>query len=505
MTSHKLPLNLALHRSIRHWAVYQPSKPALITEHDTFTYAMLQSKIIWLRTRIAELSLQRQSPIGVLIADKVGLIAAVSAVLAEAGTAVLLNLSLDPTVIRSMVTDASCNAVIVDLGCEHLLSACENIPTITISGSDQDELGLLNEGEPRMRYVDDRWGILYSSGTTGTPKGIVRSDFSMLNEMVCWCLEIPIIRNSVALIGRPVYYTGGFVLTASTLLAGGSVILPTEWSVDIYKRLVSRHAIDFVFLIPDQVRELLSRRLADAAPWPKPRTILTMGAPIDPQMKASIHQFLECEYIESWGNSEGLGTITSEDDARMRPRSIGRPFVADDLFVVDEDGIPLPREQTGRIAGRTDSVLSEYQNREDLNRELIRNGMVISEDIGKIDSEGYFYLSGRVTQRIVRNGAPVFATDIEGAIRGTHGIKDIAVFGIEDEKEGEVPIAGVVMDEGDPREAGALLALVNNILLPEQRLASVFLLPVVPKNAAGKVDYVALRDHCAAKQRPVTR
>ena len=504
MMPHRLPLNLALHRSVRHWAVYQPRKPALITEDRTITYSMLQSQILRLQTRIADLSLKRQSPIGVLVTDKVGLITAVSAVLAEAGIAVLLNLSLDPSVIRSMVNDASCQAVIFDSGGEALCKACVNIPAIQISPAASSDHDLPSDREPRVRYVDDRWGILYSSGTTGIPKGIVRSDLSMLNEMICWCLELPITRNSVALIGRPVYYTGGFVLTASALLAGGSVILPAEWSTDIYKSLVGRYAVDFVFLIPDQVRELTSRRLAETNAWPKPRRILTMGAPIDPQMKASIHKTLECEYIESWGNSEGLGTITSEDDARLRPRSIGRPFLADDLFVVDEDGMPLPREHSGRLAGRTDSVLSEYQNREDLNRELIRNGMVISEDIGHMDSQGYFYLSGRVTQRIMRNGTPVFATDIESALRGIHGVTEIAVFGIDDPREGQVPVAVVVLEKENAYGPEALLAAVNNVLSPEQRLEAILRLPAIPKNAAGKVDYVALKDHVSHTPRTGT-
>lgn len=465
---------------------------------------MLQSQILALQARIADLSLQRQSPIGVLVTDKVGLIAAVSAVLAEAGVAVLLNLSLDPAVIRSMVNDASCRAVIFDSGGEALCKACVNVPSIQICSAASGDQNLPRDREPRVRYVDDRWGILYSSGTTGIPKGIVRSDLSMLNEMICWCLELPITRNSVALIGRPVYYTGGFVLTASALLAGGSVILPAEWSIDTYKSLVGRYPVDFVFLIPDQVRELMARRLAETDTWPSPRRILTMGAPIDPQMKASIHKVLECEYVESWGNSEGLGTITSEDDARLRPRSIGRPFLADNLFVVDEDGMPLPKEHAGRIAGRTDSVLSEYQNREDLNRELIRDGMVISEDIGYMDSHGYFYLSGRVTQRIVRNGMPVFATDIESGLCGNHGIMEIAVFGVDDPAEGQVPIAAVVLENPTAVEPEALLAAVNSVLSPELRLKALLRLSRIPKNAAGKVDYVALREHFADMPRTGT-
>ena len=105
--------------------------------------------------------------------------------------------------------------------------------------------------------MDDEWGIIYSSGTTGAPKGIVRSDLSMFTELVGWCLELPITRNSIAFIGRPVYYTGGLVLTAATLLVGGSAILPHEWSVTIYKSFMSTNVVDFAFLIPDQVRELI--------------------------------------------------------------------------------------------------------------------------------------------------------------------------------------------------------------------------------------------------------
>src|SRR6266478_4525464 len=118
-----LPLNLALHRSIRHWAVYQPDKPALITDHGAISYSALQSQILECQIRISELSLGRQSPIGILVGDKVGLLTAVSAVLAEAGIAVLLNLSLGPGVIRSMIDDASCRAAILDSSCEQLVPA----------------------------------------------------------------------------------------------------------------------------------------------------------------------------------------------------------------------------------------------------------------------------------------------------------------------------------------------------------------------------------------------
>ncbi len=486
---------MSLHQSIRHWARYQPEKPALIEDGSSISYRALLCGVSKCRALISDLHLSRQTPVGILVSDKSKLIAAVSAALAEGHVPVLLNLCLSPQILEAMISDACCKAVIVDLAGELLAKAsAQYLQRISMPELNPENFRIEDDRQAEERFVDDEWGIIYSSGTTGAPKGIVRSDLSMFTELVGWCVELPITSNSIAFIGRPVYYTGGLVLTAATLLVGGSVILPREWSVAAYKLLMNTNAVDFAFLIPDQVRELIGTKLADANHWAGPRRILTMGAPMPESLKRSVLEVLKCEYIESWGNSEGLGTITSECDARVRPASIGRPFLSDELFVVDEDTRPLPTGSIGRIAGRADSVLTKYQNREDLDLRFIRDRMVISEDLGYVGNDGYLYLVGRVNQRILRKGEPIFATDIENVITCIEGVREVAVIGVDDVAEGEVPVAAVVLNGAASQNPERFLDLANSKLLPQQRLKRVYVVSELPRNAAGKFDYGALKE-----------
>ena len=490
----RIPLHLSLHEAIQHWSKYYPQKPAIIGDKNSISYRELQCGITKCRALVSDLRLGRQSPIGILVADKSKFIAAICATLAEGHAPALVNLSLEPQILKSMILDAGCNALLVDAETENpAKTQLDHIPKVSVPNFGGNDCKINCHPPVEERLVDDVWGIIYSSGTTGTPKGIIRSDLSVLTELVGWCLELPITRDSIAFIGRPVYYTGGLVLTAATLLVGGSVILPNLWSVEGYRSFMATNVVDFAFLIPDQVRELVQHRQKDAIPWASPRRILTMGAPMPEDLKQSVLEVLQCEYIESWGNSEGLGTITSEHDARLRPSSIGRPFLSDDLFAVDDYATLLPTGTIGRIAGRADSVLTRYQNREDLDRALIHDQMVISEDLGYVGNDGYLYLVGRVNQRIVRNGDPIFGTDIENTIIGINNVHEVAVIGVSDPLEGEVPIAVVALKPGASKDP-EILSRINSKLLPQQRLANVYFLSDLPRNAAGKVDYRALKE-----------
>jgi len=214
-----------------------------------------------------------------------------------------------------------------------------------------------------------------------------------------------------------------------------------------------------------------------------------MGAPISPGLKARVLETLGSSYLESWGNSEGLGTITSECDARSRPTSVGKPFLADELFIVDARARRLPPGTVGQLAGRADSVLSGYRNRRDLNRKFIRDRFVISEDLGYMDQEGYFYLVGRTSQRLLRNGVPIFTIDIENAIRRSPNIHDVAVVGLVQTANGQVSAAVVTLWNNEAVAEAELLAMINDSLTFTHQLARVRVVSELPRNAAGKVDY----------------
>jgi len=492
----RLPVLLSLQESVAYWGQYQPQKAALVSDTVSLSYAEVLRHVIQLRSQLRDLSLDRQAGIGLCFSSKIPLLLSLSAVLSEGHTAVILNPNVGPDTLASMIRDGNCPAVMTDRPPGQATSEWDHcatlfVPKITLITDEGTARQRLLE--PVVRYADDTWGIIYSSGTTGRPKGIVRTDFSILMELVGWCLELSIMRSSTVYIGRPVYYTGGLVLAASTLLAGGTVLLPEEHSIEGYLGWMESWSVDLAFLIPDQVRPLVAIAKERPRTLPAPRVLLTMGAPIDVSTKVAIRELLRCKYQESWGNSEGLGTITDPDDLTFRPQSVGRPFLTDRMTVLRDDGSPAETGEVGRLAGHADSLLSEYKNREDLNAALIRGDLVLSEDLGYRDSMGYYYLAGRVTERIVRRGIPIFARDLEETLLQVPGVAEVVVVGLDDPDEGQVPAALIVLNNFGDFVDRPLLPALNNALSELQRLRTAVVVPVLPRNSSGKIDAASVR------------
>jgi acyl-coenzyme A synthetase/AMP-(fatty) acid ligase len=210
-------------------------------------------------------------------------------------------------------------------------------------------------------------------------------------------------------------------------------------------------------------------------------------------IKLAIPETLGSRVIESWGNSEGLGTIADEETFTHRPRSVGRPFLCDSLTIVNNHGEDLPPWELGRVAGSSDAQLREYFHREDLNRSMFKGPLVLSEDLGYHDPEGYFYISGRADGRFLRRGIPVFTTDIEEKLTDIAGILYCAVVGLPDAVEGHVPVAAIVLRDGSSDGETEILRAANERLPENHRLSRVRIVATLPRNAAGKVVLDAVR------------
>ena len=218
-----------------------------------------------------------------------------------------------------------------------------------------------------------------------------------------------------------------------------------------------------------------------------------MGAPISGEEKRQACAVLHAQILESWGNSEGLGTITEATDVAARGDSIGRPFLGDEMLICDDNGRELPVGAVGRISGFADSRLREYRNRADLNTALIRGELVLSEDLGKMDENGYFYLCGRTNERILRKGNPVFMNDILSIVRALPGVQDAAVVGVSDSVEGEVPVSAVVLTPDSKMSAEEVCVGVNSQLPQLLRLKAVKIVSKLEKTATGKTSLEQVR------------
>jgi acyl-coenzyme A synthetase/AMP-(fatty) acid ligase/nicotinamidase-related amidase len=489
----RIVANLSLHKAVAHWARYSPDKVAVANEAGSITYAELQKLVAATAAEIADLKLSRQAPVALLVEDKIHFVAGLCAILSLGHVAVLLHPGLERGAIERNLKDSKTRTILLDAG-HSGKGGWAGYHNIRVQTASRTQIAHVEA----RRFMNDICCIIYSSGTTGEPKGIARSDWSMLSEFLGWCIELPLTRNDVFYVGRPIFYTGGLVVAAATLLVGGTVVVPKNPATDTYAELVGKWDVDFAFLLPEQLESVLVQGALRPAGWLPPHTILTMGAPMDPSKKQRVIDLLKCDYVESWGNSEGLGTITAPADVVLRPSSVGRPFLTDDILVVDESGSPVAANKIGRIAGRTDSAMSHYVNLPELDKDVFRGDLLLSEDLGYVDDSGHFFLAGRTSERILRKGRPLFARDIERKIRMHANVTDVAVVPVAAVDGGEAPAAALVLNDG--KLAEITIAAVQDGLEELERLEQVKIVVQMPRNAAGKIITAEVKRLFVSKQ-----
>jgi acyl-coenzyme A synthetase/AMP-(fatty) acid ligase len=490
---------LGISEAVHHWGRYRRDHVAVISDERAISYGELDRIAEALARRLAALGVAPQAPIGVIAKDPLHLLHAVIGVLRVGGQVILLNPWLPRESLVAALVDSNAQVIVLD-------DADDTLHGLVLDGRTVVGLqGAAGEAPPRrpdrgtperelrpmesalVRRSDWVWGVIYSSGTTGVPKGVVRTDHSMGMEFFGWIVELPLLPSSNVYLGRPICYTGGFVIASSTLLVGGTLIAPRVHEDEAYWRACAARRVDLAFFIPDQVAAMVDAAGRGVTGPARAERLLVTGSTLSYATKRAIPDALGSELIESWGNSEGLGTITEPGDLVIRPRSIGRPFVSDALLVLDDAGNEVPVGTIGRIAGAADSQLRQYLNRDDLDRTMLKHGLTISEDLGYVDEEGYLYIAGRAVERMMRGGIPIFASDIEHCLEGLPSIKAATVVGLPDPTEGHVPAAAIVLRDGHRVEPEELLRAANQVLPAVHRLARLRVVDRFEVNAAGKV------------------
>ena len=486
-------MQFGLIEALKHWGTYRPKKTAIVSAGCQVEYGTLLSESERVARAIRATAQGRR--VALVATSKVFFITALAGVMRAGRSVVVLNPRLAEEAFRVTVQDTAPDILISDQEFRGagIATAIADLPRVTV-----DEPGCAGTDDlpwPSMNPRDE-WGIVFSSGSTGVPKGIERDHESMVTEIIGWSLELPLTRNSVYYVGRPLFYTGGLVLTLATLFAGGLVIAndyhddndPDEVLAD-YIRESQEREVDWAFFVPDQLRALTKARPALGSPA---KSILVMGAPISGAEKLAARMALGSQIVESWGNSESLGTVTQPEDLDERPDSIGRPFLTDELFVVDEDLQPCGPGEVGQLAGAETAGFSEYANRPDATKAVKRERLIVSDDVGYVDEDGYFYIRGRVQDIVVRGDTTVFLPQVAQKLRNRPEIEEVEVCSFE--AASEIQLAAVlVFSQPAASTVSEYRQLINDDLALAERLSQVIVLEAFPRLPSGKVDRLKLR------------
>jgi long-chain acyl-CoA synthetase len=352
------------------------------------------------------------------------------------------------------------------------------------------------------------FNIIYSSGTTGTPKGIVQSH-AMRWMHVQRAKISEYGPESITILATPLYSNTTLVSFFPTLARGGTVVLMAKFDADKYLSLASQHRATHTMLVPVQYQRVMAAPTFGNYDLSSFKTKQCTSAPFSAALKADILARWPGGLVEVYGMTEGGGTCTLA--AHMFPNklhTVGKPVPGHDIRLIDDNGNEVPQGEIGEVVGASPGMMNGYHNQpkktaeaewfDSTGKRFIRTG-----DVGRFDADGFLTLLDRKKDMIISGGFNIYPSDLESVLREHPDVADVAVVGVPSERWGETPVAYVVRKLGSTVSEQALTEWNNERVGKTQRLAALLFVDQLPRSAIGKVLKRELRDEFVASGKPV--
>jgi len=415
--------------------------------------------------------------------------------------------------ITNSATGEQMAAMIADTGARHLFldsAAAASLEGQTVTASDRiamDDSGvgtpldawMAPEGtkpEPVTVLPEDGFNIIYSSGTTGTPKGIVHSHAMRWQHIQRGAPAYG--AKAVTILSTPLYSNTTMASFMPTVGSGGQVVLMKKFDARGFLELAARERATNTMLVPVQYRRIMALDDFDRFDLSSFVMKYCTSAPFPASLKADVLKRWPGGLVEIYGMTEGGAAFILE--AHQFPdklHTVGKPAPGHVAKVIDEDGNELPLGSVGEIVGRSPAMMTGYNNRPDATRAMhwydadgnlfYRHG-----DIGRIDEDGFLTLMDRAKDMIISGGFNIFPSDLEGILLADDRVVEAAVVGMPSEEWGETPVAFVVLKPG--ADAESVRADCNAKVGKTQRLSGITVVDELPRSAIGKILKRELRD-----------
>jgi acyl-CoA synthetase (AMP-forming)/AMP-acid ligase II len=389
---------------------------------------------------------------------------------------------------------------------ERLMDAAAKVPVdIKLIEIDNDAESIIPEDEdfsgvslPEVTEEDDAL-LLYTSGTTGVPKGVILSHKNMVAGGEYTTLAHELTPEDRALCSLPLYHINGEVVTAVTpLVSGSSVVIPRKFSTSNFWELISEYRCTWFSVVPTMISYLCSATDLSGKGFNVDQ--VRFGRSASSALPPSLHHTFEEKFgisiVETMGLTETAAPVFSNPmDPKLRKYGSPGPAVGNTAKIIDEKGVELPRGEQGEIMIKGDNVMKEYYKAPDITAKTIEpDGWLHTGDLGYMDEDGFVFVTGRIKELIIKGGENIAPKEIDEALYQHPAILDAAAVGIPDDTYGEEILACVTLQPGSNVTEQELLDHCLELLGKFKTPKTIKLMDELPKGPSGKIQRLKLPD-----------
>ncbi|MGB7768245.1 MAG: long-chain fatty acid--CoA ligase [Verrucomicrobiia bacterium] len=476
----------------------RPGKIALYWGESEFSYAAIFGQTCALAATLA-------GQFGVKPGDRVALwvkncpqfVPAVFGILSAGGVVVPINNFLKPAEVVYILNDSGANVLITDAElAAHFETLKAARPLLELLRTEEFSTEISNRHSPIVDQTEsDLAALLYTSGTTGHPKGAMLTHGNFLRNVASCVEALEVREDERVVVALPQFHS--FMFTVGTLLpmiCGASILLlKTLHPFKSVLEEIARNRGTILPAVPSFYRVLLGVPEFGRLPL---RLCVSGGAPLPVEVFNEFTRKFPFPLREGYGPTESSPVATVNPIYGVnKPGSIGKPIPNVELSIRDEAGQELPVGGIGEICIRGGNVMLGYWNQPEETAKVLRDGWLYTGDVGYRDADGYYFITDRKKDMLLVNGINVYPREIEEVIYQFSGVKEAAVIGLPDPRKGEQPVAFVAAVEGQTLDEKKLLQFIRGKLADYKVPKRVVFMPSLPRNTTGKILKTILRQH----------
>jgi fatty-acyl-CoA synthase len=494
---------------VSHHAARRPARTAFGFEGDAVTYAALETRMQRVAGALADAGVRRGDVVAVLLHNSLRFIDVMCATAHLGAIFMPLNWRLAGPELEYIVGHAEAKVLVSEPELEPLIDALPGTPSFSClrvdaasrAGWDSIE-ELLESSEPRVEAAavagDDIHRLMYTSGTTSRPKGVMITYDNLYWKCAAQVIELELGGEDRGLACGPLYHVGALdLITTNMIYTGAAVQIIRKFDVGAVLESIESHALTHVWMAPAMINKVLADPALAHFDLGSVRVLIDGGEKMPlPLIQRTLAAFPNCWFADAYGLTETVGGDTYLDKGKTLEKlgSVGKPVLHTEVRIVDAADRPLTACEVGEICLRGPKVFKGYWRDAEATATAMRGGWFHTGDLGELDDDGYLFVVDRLKDMIVSGGENVSSLEVERVLYEHQAVLEAAVVARPHPIWTEVPVAYVVLDDGAAVGAEEIHAFCLERLAKYKTPKAVRFVDALPRNPSGKVLKRALRD-----------